>query len=112
MGQRPLMFGAASGNASRDDLSTLGYKIPQGFRLFIIDCQLAVGAETAYFAAMVYSSFSKSTFGPGFKSCHFMMPPLFQMQEQLGIGHLRVERLQLLPNKIQWLPTNQWAAML
>ena len=51
-GQRPLMFGAGTGDPSGDDFPAFGNKIPKGSRFLVIDGHGFVRAETADFTPM------------------------------------------------------------
>jgi hypothetical protein len=46
-----LVCGAGTEYATRNDFTSLCYKISQGFNIFVIDIQLFVSAETTNFFA-------------------------------------------------------------
>jgi len=66
------MFCTCSGNAPGYNLTTLGYKMPEHFYVFIFDYQTGIGAETADFPAVKYTLFPGAGGFPfvRLKSCH------------------------------------------
>ena len=46
-GELSLMLGAAAGNASGEDLASLGYELPESVYIFIIDARSFISAERA-----------------------------------------------------------------
>ena len=47
--QRPLVFGAISGDSPRHDLAPFGDEIPQGMGVLVVYLQIGIRAETAEF---------------------------------------------------------------
>jgi len=47
-----LVSGAVAGDTARNDLAAFGDEVAQCARLFIIDGQVFLGAETAYFSTL------------------------------------------------------------
>jgi hypothetical protein len=64
MRQGPLVLGAGTRNAPRNDLASLGGEVLQRPGILVIDLKTLVGAESAYLAPVENSSFFSS--GAGF----------------------------------------------
>ncbi|OGU05842.1 MAG: hypothetical protein A2X82_01940 [Geobacteraceae bacterium GWC2_55_20] len=60
LGNFSLVSCAVAGNTSRNDLSALGNKKTKCARLFVIDGQVFLGAETAYFTTLERASFARA----------------------------------------------------